>query len=114
MSLSSEDIARQYDLQARRMAGFLVRRTHDPEIALDLVAETFASAIRDRDRLRGHADEAAVAWLYGIAQPARALVPRRRRRAACRPPPSCWPPPRSRRRSSSRWARRSRAPALEN
>jgi hypothetical protein len=65
MSLSSGDIARQYRREARRMAGFFVRRARDPEIALDLIAETFASAIRDRDRFRGHGDEAAVRGCTG-------------------------------------------------
>ena len=39
MGLSSDDIARQYRQDARRMVGFFVRRTHEPEVALDLVAE---------------------------------------------------------------------------
>jgi RNA polymerase sigma-70 factor (ECF subfamily) len=68
MSLSSEDIARHYRQEARRMVGFFVRRTHDPEVALDLVAETFASAVRDRAQFRGRDDAAAVAWLYGIGR----------------------------------------------
>jgi RNA polymerase sigma-70 factor (ECF subfamily) len=68
MSLSSEDIARHYRHEARRMTGFFVRRTHDPEVALDLVAETFASAVRDRAKFRGGGDDAAVAWLYGIGR----------------------------------------------
>jgi RNA polymerase sigma factor (sigma-70 family) len=68
MSLSSDEIARHYRQEARRMAGFFVRRTHEPEVALDLVAETFASAIRDRAQFRGRGDEAAVAWLYGIGR----------------------------------------------
>jgi RNA polymerase sigma factor (sigma-70 family) len=45
-----------------------VRRTHDPEIALDLVAETFASVVRDQRQFRGRGDDAARAWVYGIAQ----------------------------------------------
>src|SRR3954463_3524824 len=68
MSLSSDDIARHYRKEARRMFGFFVRRTHDPEVALDLVAETFAAAIRDRAQFGGRSDEAAVAWLYGIGR----------------------------------------------
>jgi DNA-directed RNA polymerase specialized sigma24 family protein len=44
LPLTSADIARLYRQEARRMVGFFVRRTYDPETALDLVAETFASA----------------------------------------------------------------------
>jgi RNA polymerase sigma factor (sigma-70 family) len=65
--LTSDDIARLYRQEARRMVGFFVRRTHDPEIALDLVAETFASVVRDQHQFRGRGDDAARAWVYGIA-----------------------------------------------
>jgi hypothetical protein len=68
VSLTADDIARLYRSEARRMAGFLVARTHDPEVALDLVAETFASVVRDRRQFRGEGDEAATAWVYGIAR----------------------------------------------
>lgn len=47
---------------------FLARRTADPEIALDLWAETFAQAVASHRRLRGRTDEEALAWLYGIAR----------------------------------------------
>jgi len=66
--LTADDIARLYRSEARRLAGFLVARTHDPEVALDLVAETFASVVRDRRQFRGHGDEAAAAWIHGIAR----------------------------------------------
>jgi RNA polymerase sigma factor (sigma-70 family) len=68
VSLAADDIARLYRSEARRMAGFLVARTHDPEVALDLVAEAFASVVRDRRQFRGEGDEAAAAWVYGIAR----------------------------------------------
>jgi RNA polymerase sigma factor (sigma-70 family) len=47
---------------------FLARRTADPEIALDLWAETFAQAVAGRGRFRGGTGEEAAAWLYGIAR----------------------------------------------
>ncbi len=50
------------------MAGFFVRRTHDPEVAVDLVAETFATVVRDRRQFRGTGDDAALAWVYAIAR----------------------------------------------
>lgn len=68
MPLPADDIARLYRAEARRMTGFLVRRTHDPEVAVDLVAETFASALEDRAQFRGGDDAAAIAWLYAIAR----------------------------------------------
>src|ERR1700755_2858986 len=47
---------------------FLVRRTADPEVALDLWAETFAQAVAGRGKFRGGPDEEAAGWLYGIAK----------------------------------------------
>src|SRR4051794_31370877 len=66
--LSADDITRLYRLEARRMTGFLVARTHDPELALDLVAETFAMVVRDRRQFRGSDDESAIAWIYAITR----------------------------------------------
>ena len=62
---------------------FLVRRTADTEVALDLWAETFAQAVAGRRRYRGTTDAEAAGWLFGIARkPARPLLPPRPRRAA--------------------------------
>jgi RNA polymerase sigma factor (sigma-70 family) len=49
------------------VAGFLVRRTRDPELTADLVSETFAAAIVGA---RGFRDEgqSAIGWLLGIAR----------------------------------------------
>jgi RNA polymerase sigma factor (sigma-70 family) len=47
---------------------FLVRRTADPEVALDLWSETFAQAVAGRRKFRGRTDEEAAGWLYGIAR----------------------------------------------
>jgi RNA polymerase sigma-70 factor (ECF subfamily) len=46
---------------------YMLRRTRDPELAADLTAEVFASALFSADRFRptGHP---AVAWLFGIAR----------------------------------------------
>jgi RNA polymerase sigma-70 factor (ECF subfamily) len=65
--LTPEDIARLYDEHADALLAFFVRRTYDPEAGVDLLAETFAAAFRDRAQFRGGAD-AARAWLYGIAR----------------------------------------------
>ncbi|MEH3054400.1 MAG: RNA polymerase sigma factor [Patulibacter minatonensis] len=47
---------------------YFARRTADAEAALDLVAETFAQAVRARRRCRAATREDRAAWLYGIAR----------------------------------------------
>lgn len=47
---------------------FFARRTGDPEIALDLWAETFAQAVRGQRGFRGKTPEEAGGWLYAIAR----------------------------------------------
>ncbi len=49
------------------LAGYLVRRTGDPELAADLTAETFAAALDGRARF-DPARGPAVGRLYGIAR----------------------------------------------
>jgi RNA polymerase sigma-70 factor, ECF subfamily len=66
--LDHDDISRLYRRHARAMTAFFARRTYDPETAVDLLAETFATAFEDRDSFRGAGDEAAIAWVYGIAR----------------------------------------------
>jgi RNA polymerase sigma-70 factor (ECF subfamily) len=56
---------------------FLVRRTADTEVALDLWAETFAQAVAGRRRFRGRTEAEAAAWLYTIAKRQLALYYRR-------------------------------------
>jgi RNA polymerase sigma factor (sigma-70 family) len=56
---------------------FLVRRTADTEVALDLWAETFAQAVASRRRFRGRTDAEQAGWLYGIARRQLALYYRR-------------------------------------
>ena len=47
---------------------YFARRTADPEVALDLHAETFAHAVASARRFRGHTADDEAAWLYGIAR----------------------------------------------
>ena len=56
-----------YDRHATRLHGSLLRRTGDPQAALELTAETFARAWLARGRFvdRG---EGAAPWLFGIAR----------------------------------------------
>lgn len=62
------DIAALYTRHRDELLLFLVRRTADPEVALDLWAETFAQALAGRRRYRGASDEEAAAWLFSIAR----------------------------------------------
>jgi RNA polymerase sigma-70 factor (ECF subfamily) len=68
MALTSDDIARLYVSRAPQLLRFFARRTLQPEVAVDLVAETFAQAYADRHRFRGHDDAAAAAWLFAIGR----------------------------------------------
>jgi RNA polymerase sigma-70 factor (ECF subfamily) len=67
MPLENDDISSLYRQHAQSVLAYFARRTFDPEIAVDLMAETFASAFEDRLSFRGHGDEQALAWIYGIA-----------------------------------------------
>jgi RNA polymerase sigma factor (sigma-70 family) len=49
------------------VAGYLVRRTRDPELAADLTAETFAAAILGAGGFRDEG-QSAIGWLLGIAR----------------------------------------------
>ena len=62
-----EDFGVFYDRHIRGLLGYFVRRTGDPEVAADLAAETFASALVSRRRFRPGGAPAG-AWLYTIAQ----------------------------------------------
>jgi RNA polymerase sigma factor (sigma-70 family) len=65
MPLAADDFADLYDRHARTLLQFFQRRVYDPETAVDLMAETFAAAFRDRRAFRG---EDPTAWLFGIAR----------------------------------------------
>jgi RNA polymerase sigma factor (sigma-70 family) len=65
LPLDADDIARLYGTHARALVAYFARRTFDPLLATELMAETFAAAVADRRTFRG---EDAGAWLYGIAR----------------------------------------------
>jgi RNA polymerase sigma factor (sigma-70 family) len=67
LSGDAEDFGRFYDRHVHAVIGYFARRTHDPEVAADLTAETFAAALVARARFRPSSTPAA-AWLFGIAQ----------------------------------------------
>lgn len=57
-----------YDRYAGRVHAFLLRRTGDSDVALELVAETFAQAWTSRHRFRDLAGGTAGPWLFAIAR----------------------------------------------
>src|SRR4051794_30100399 len=57
-----------YDRYAERIHRYRLRRTRNPEAALDLAAETFAQAWLARTRFRDEAGGSAGPWLYAIAR----------------------------------------------
>jgi RNA polymerase sigma-70 factor, ECF subfamily len=68
VALNVDKLTELHDLHARAILAFLARRTYDAEAAVDLLAETFAVAIRDRRKFRGSDTQAERAWLYSIAR----------------------------------------------
>ena len=76
LSGDAEDFGLFYDRYVDMLLGYFARRVHDPEIAADLTAETFAAALAARRR----AKPTAVEWLFGLAQ--HELTGYRRRGAA--------------------------------
>jgi RNA polymerase sigma-70 factor (ECF subfamily) len=68
LSLDADDIAELYTRHAREIVAFFARRTYDPHVAVELMAETFAIVVAERRRFRGRDLDAALPWLYGIAR----------------------------------------------
>ena len=59
---------RLYHSLAPGLLRWLRARVADPEVATDLLAETFAQVVCSVARYRGERDESAVAWVWGIAR----------------------------------------------
>ena len=56
-----------YREHVRGLTGFFLHRTGDPELAMDLTAETFAAALAGRRRFDPRKGTESM-WLYGIAR----------------------------------------------
>jgi RNA polymerase sigma factor (sigma-70 family) len=65
--LDPESFAVFYRRYERLVLGYFMQRARDPELAADLCAEVFASALRASSRYRPEAPT-AMAWLLTIAQ----------------------------------------------
>jgi RNA polymerase sigma factor (sigma-70 family) len=74
-----------YDRYARRIYGFHLRRSRDPDASHALTAETFAQAWLSRGRFQDEADGSAAPWLFAIARHVLSASVRQGRleRAAC-------------------------------
>jgi RNA polymerase sigma factor (sigma-70 family) len=65
--IDGDGILALYDAHARELIGFFARRSADPQLALDLLSETFLTAFERRRSCRGATDSERVAWLFAIA-----------------------------------------------
>jgi RNA polymerase sigma factor (sigma-70 family) len=68
MTLGPEDFSRLYRRHAQSLLVFFQRRTHDPELATDLMADTFTMALDRRAQFRGDGEEELSGWLWAIAR----------------------------------------------
>ncbi len=66
--VGADAFAELYDRQSKAVLAFFARRTWDPEVAMDLTAETFARAFANRGSFRGGSVEELEGWLFGIAR----------------------------------------------
>lgn len=57
-----------YDRHSRGLLGWIRSRCGNEDVALDIVQETFARALRDAPRFRGRGDGSALPWLRTIAR----------------------------------------------
>jgi RNA polymerase sigma-70 factor (ECF subfamily) len=62
------DVDALYERHHDELLLYLVRRTADVDVALDLWSETFAQAVAGRGKYRGKTEAEAAAWLYSIAK----------------------------------------------
>ncbi|WP_320671920.1 RNA polymerase sigma factor [Patulibacter defluvii] len=66
--LDPDGVTRLYRRHARSLLVFFQRRVDDPELAVDLLADTFARVIERRDQFRGSSERELSGWLWRIAQ----------------------------------------------
>jgi RNA polymerase sigma factor (sigma-70 family) len=57
-----------YRAHYESILAFLARRVFDPEVAFDLMSETFAKALERRRQFRGSTAQEEQAWLFAIAR----------------------------------------------
>jgi hypothetical protein len=83
VSLDADRLAAAYERDGRRLLVFVTGRTYDAQLAVDLVAETYARAFELRRRFAADPTDpdALAAWVFGIARNVlhEAAAPRPRR-----------------------------------
>jgi RNA polymerase sigma-70 factor (ECF subfamily) len=57
-----------YECYVQRVSVYFVRRVLDPDVAVDLTAETFALALERRRQFRGRNEQEEQGWLFAIAR----------------------------------------------
>jgi RNA polymerase sigma-70 factor, ECF subfamily len=67
MSLTPDDFTLLYRRHAQPLLLYFQRRVHEPELAADLLAETFELAVRGGPGYRGSSDAERSGWLWSIA-----------------------------------------------
>ena len=77
MALTPDDFTRLYRRHAQSLLLYFQRRVHEPELARDLLAETFEAAIAAGDAFRGSTDNELSGWVWSIAR--NTLAEQRRR-----------------------------------
>jgi RNA polymerase sigma-70 factor, ECF subfamily len=77
MPLTPDDYTRLYRRHAQALLVYFQRRVHEPELARDLLAETFEAAIAGGPAFRGETEGALSGWLWSIAR--NTLAEQRRR-----------------------------------
>jgi RNA polymerase sigma-70 factor (ECF subfamily) len=65
--MTHNDVLGLYDAHARDLVGWFARRCGDPQLAVDLLGETFLAAVANRRRCRASEPRGRAAWLYRIA-----------------------------------------------
>jgi RNA polymerase sigma factor (sigma-70 family) len=68
MHLTPDDYTRLYRRYAQPLLLYFQRRIFDPELAAELLADTFEAAISAGDLFRGDSDRELSGWLWTIAR----------------------------------------------
>jgi RNA polymerase sigma-70 factor, ECF subfamily len=68
MPLTPDDFTRLYRRDAQNLLLYFQRRVHEPELAADLLAQTFELAIRGGQAFRGSSESEISGWLWSIAR----------------------------------------------
>lgn len=68
LQLNAEHFASLYERMAQDLLVFLTRRTGNPDVALDLVSQTFVEGFAKRGQFRGRSLEQAESWLWSVGR----------------------------------------------